>query len=304
MRFCFGSWESSARVISYLNRSFMLKIWTRSKTVTFAIGLSCMQGASIPAQTLKTDSQPVLVKVYTPGDGVIAPELLPIDFHPSVSDDCKSKSVDTVDFSLIVDAEGLPRNLALLDPRGTDQDELAFRVASLDRFQPGTLGGVPVAVAQTLEVEMPLCIEHTKNAEGAKVIELRLKSQPVQKFHELPDSPKMMILIPVPGEPIDPKTTATLYRIGGKVTPPYPLSEAAAQFSEMAKKKGTSGVCVVSLVVDTQGRPENIHILKSLDPELDQNAIKAVRQYRFKPAMLNKQPVPVSVVVEVNFRLY
>jgi protein TonB len=37
---------------------------------------------------------------------------------------------------------------------------------------------------------------------------------------------------------------------------------------------------------------------------LDEKAIEAVKQYRFKPAMLNGKAVPVEVNVEVNFRIY
>jgi outer membrane biosynthesis protein TonB len=37
---------------------------------------------------------------------------------------------------------------------------------------------------------------------------------------------------------------------------------------------------------------------------LDQKAIEAVREYKFKPAMLYGKPVAVQVAIEVNFRLY
>jgi protein TonB len=37
---------------------------------------------------------------------------------------------------------------------------------------------------------------------------------------------------------------------------------------------------------------------------LDEKAIEAVNQYRFKPAMKDGEPVPVRITVEVNFRLF
>jgi TonB family protein len=37
---------------------------------------------------------------------------------------------------------------------------------------------------------------------------------------------------------------------------------------------------------------------------LDEKALEAVRKYKFKPAMKGGTPVPVSITVEVNFRLY
>ena len=49
--------------------------------------------------------------------------------------------------------------------------------------------------------------------------------------------------------------------------------------------------------------PQNPRVVQSLDPGLDQNAIQAVMQYRFKPAMKSGQPVPVQMTILVNFRL-
>ena len=43
---------------------------------------------------------------------------------------------------------------------------------------------------------------------------------------------------------------------------------------------------------------------RSLGMGLDQKAIEAVRQWKFEPAKLNGQAVPVQINVEVNFRLY
>jgi len=37
---------------------------------------------------------------------------------------------------------------------------------------------------------------------------------------------------------------------------------------------------------------------------LDQKAVEAVEQYRFKPAMLHGEPVAVQVNIKVNFRLF
>jgi protein TonB len=44
-------------------------------------------------------------------------------------------------------------------------------------------------------------------------------------------------------------------------------------------------------------------MIRSLGMGLDQKAIEAVRQWRFKPGMKNGMPVSVKVEVEVNFRL-
>ena len=63
---------------------------------------------------------------------------------------------------------------------------------------------------------------------------------------------------------------------------------------------------IVSLIVDANGNPQNVHVVRSLGMGLDEKALEAVRQYKFKPAMdqTTHKPVPVPINVEVRFRLY
>ena len=76
------------------------------------------------------------------------------------------------------------------------------------------------------------------------------------------------------------------------------------QFPADAPQGKFSGIAVVSMVVNTDGNPEQVHVVKSLGPEFDKAAVAAVEQYRFRPALQNGKPVPVKVNVEVNFRRY
>jgi TonB family protein len=99
--------------------------------------------------------------------------------------------------------------------------------------------------------------------------------------------------------------TGSLYRVGGRVSAPVVIHSVEAQFSDVARKAKYQGVCVVSLIVDAQGNPQNPRIAKSLGMGLDEKAIEAVRQYRFRPAMLDGEtPVPVAINMEINFRQY
>jgi TonB family protein len=58
---------------------------------------------------------------------------------------------------------------------------------------------------------------------------------------------------------------------------------------------------VVGLVVSSQGEPKDIHIVTSLDKDVDQSAIEAVQQWRFDPAKKGDQPVAVRITVEIRF---
>ena len=96
-----------------------------------------------------------------------------------------------------------------------------------------------------------------------------------------------------------------LYKVGGAVSGPVPLNSVEAEFSDEARRAKYQGVCIVSLIVDTQGNPQNPKVVRPLGMGLDEKALEAVRKYKFKPAMKDgKTPVPVMIDVEVDFRLY
>lgn len=66
----------------------------------------------------------------------------------------------------------------------------------------------------------------------------------------------------------------------------------------------TSVTVVLSLVIDTKGKPQNVTVLRSGRKNYDESALSAVRAWRFKPATCNGEPMPVQINVEVGFRLY
>ncbi len=95
-----------------------------------------------------------------------------------------------------------------------------------------------------------------------------------------------------------------LYRVGGGVTPPVAIYMPQAEFSDRARMAKYQGQCVVEVVVDTNGRTRDPRVVQHLGMGLDEKAIEAVKQYRFKPAMLNGRPVAVDINVIVDFHIY
>jgi TonB family protein len=78
-----------------------------------------------------------------------------------------------------------------------------------------------------------------------------------------------------------------------------------AEFSDEARRAKYQGVCLISLIVDAQGNPQDVRVARALGMGLDEKAIEAIRQYKFKPAMKDgKTAVPVPITIEVDFRLY
>jgi periplasmic protein TonB len=94
------------------------------------------------------------------------------------------------------------------------------------------------------------------------------------------------------------------YRVGGGVSAPHAIYDPEPEYSEEARKAKYQGVVVLQVVVGADGRPRDIRVARTLGMGLDQKAIDAVRQWRFEPALRERQPVAVVVNIEVNFRLY
>ena len=95
-----------------------------------------------------------------------------------------------------------------------------------------------------------------------------------------------------------------LYHVGGGVAAPQLIFAPDPEFSDKARRAKFQGICVVSVIVDAQGNPQRVQVVRHLGMGLDQKAVDAVKQYRFKPATLQGKPVPVEVNIEVTFRIY
>jgi len=94
-----------------------------------------------------------------------------------------------------------------------------------------------------------------------------------------------------------------VFRVGGGVTAPVLLYKKEPEYSEEARKAKYQGTVILAIVVDPSGRATNLQVVRSLGLGLDEKAIEAVKQWKFKPGYKDGKPVPVSAQIEVNFRL-
>jgi TonB family protein len=95
-----------------------------------------------------------------------------------------------------------------------------------------------------------------------------------------------------------------IYYVGNGVLPPQMIYSPNPKFTPQARKAKYGGVAIVSLIVDAQGNPQNVHMVNHLEMGLDEEALAAVTKYKFKAATLQGKPVPVVVNIEVNFKIY
>jgi periplasmic protein TonB len=94
-----------------------------------------------------------------------------------------------------------------------------------------------------------------------------------------------------------------LHHVGGGISAPQVLFQPEPEFSEEARRAKVSGNVEVYLWVDEHGNPSHVRVVRGIGMGLDEKAVEAVRQYRFKPAMENGKPVTVEMYVDVVFQI-
>ncbi len=97
--------------------------------------------------------------------------------------------------------------------------------------------------------------------------------------------------------------SARIYRVAQLQTPPKVVSKVEPNYTDDARNAKIQGPVVVALIVDTQGRPKNIRVTKSLDKGLDQQAVAAIEKWHFAPGIKDGKAVRAAATIEVNFRL-
>jgi TonB family protein len=96
-----------------------------------------------------------------------------------------------------------------------------------------------------------------------------------------------------------------VYRLGSGITPPRVVREVKPQYTAEAMRAKVQGVVWLECVVLEDGTVGDVRVSRPLDPVfgLDQEAIKAARQWRFMPGTRQGTPVPVFVTIELTFTL-
>ena len=89
---------------------------------------------------------------------------------------------------------------------------------------------------------------------------------------------------------------------------PAPVGGMAAiqkkiHYPEIVKRAGIQGTVYVRAFVDEQGNVNKTEIVNGVHPALDEVAVKAVKETKFKPGMQQGKPIKVIVAIPIRFRL-
>ncbi|MEA2489427.1 MAG: periplasmic protein TonB [Acidobacteriota bacterium] len=93
-------------------------------------------------------------------------------------------------------------------------------------------------------------------------------------------------------------------RVGGNVKAPQLVLRVEPVYTEAARIAHIRGIVIIEAVIDRKGYVQDARVLRALPMGLDQSALNAVRQWRFRPGTLNGNPVPVLYNLTINFELH
>jgi TonB family protein len=94
-----------------------------------------------------------------------------------------------------------------------------------------------------------------------------------------------------------------VYDVGGDVKSPRVVHRVMPEFTPKSREQHIEGSVILGTVVTSKGEPRQIHVQKSLEKELDQKAVEALRQWQFAPGLKDNKPVATRVSVEMRFNV-
>jgi TonB family protein len=96
---------------------------------------------------------------------------------------------------------------------------------------------------------------------------------------------------------------ASAAEITNGIVPPLIMAHPEAEYTEEARRRGVQGNVVVQAQFDADGNFRVLRIVRGLGFGLDENALAALRNWRFQPAVRNGERVSVIAEIEVPFQL-
>ena len=107
---------------------------------------------------------------------------------------------------------------------------------------------------------------------------------------------------PPPPAPAPPPPRAPV-RVGGQIQAPALVSKVDPIYPEVAVSAHIRGVVILEANVDRDGHVVDVKVLRTANRLLDNAAIAAVRQWQYKPLILNGSPEPFVLTVVLTFNL-
>jgi TonB family protein len=198
------------------------------------------------------------------------PPLLVKEVKPPYPEELKGTNIEgTVRLACTVREDGTTGNARVIAPVHPLLESEALKALGEWRFLPGRKDGKPVPVGVQVEISF-----------------LR---EPDPESQPLPKGPPL-------GSP-------EVHLPGGGVTLPTLVRDTKPSYTASAMRAAVQGRVKLECVVLPDGTVGDVRILKRFHPDQDEEAVRALRQWRFKPGTKDGIAVPVRVEVEMAFTL-
>ena len=87
------------------------------------------------------------------------------------------------------------------------------------------------------------------------------------------------------------------------IVPPRVVHKVDPEYPPGFRREGITGFVTIQAMIDRTGRLLQPSVVRSTDHRLDDLALAAVRQWRFKPGTVNGEPADVLFMVDVKFSI-
>jgi protein TonB len=104
------------------------------------------------------------------------------------------------------------------------------------------------------------------------------------------------------GSPTGPASSETM-QLTAEMTRPVLIHQVKPRYTEPARRAGVQGVVILEAIIDERGNVSNVRVLRGLPMGLDREAVEAVKQWKYRPALLNGRPVRVYFTLTVTFTI-
>ena len=227
----------------------------------------------------------------------------PVAIHsvlPEYTEEARqAKVAGRVLISLVVGKKGLPSDIHVVESLGKGLDEQAVAAVEQWKFSPGTYKDHSVAVT----IKVPFYFEHCGSVRD-----------PAPGARE--DAPQTHHVFPAPGTEFsiadsndkNLRKVTHLYDCGSGigVSPkmacaPELIHAPNPAYTEQAKREGLQGIVLISFEVNPRGNTEDLHVVQSIGRAVDDEAIAAARQWKFRPGTYNDLPIAVNAYAALEF---
>ena len=195
----------------------------------------------------------------------------------------------------------------VLDPRSYAQSLLRLAAMVAGSSRAATVHAIGIFDANILEKRIMMMSCKTRQVGSVARYGLTISAVLLLASTWIVAAAKAIVIEPRSPSAADQENSqGTVHKIGKDVSAPVLIHSVDAEFPKSGQpiKAPFSAIVLVRLIVDKDGMPQDVHISRSYNPDFDREAINAVKQYRFKPAMHEGAPVAVAVTIEVNFKKY